>query len=148
MENYRHNVAHTIHVAVGVILNSQQQVLVARRAEHAEQGGLWEFPGGKIEATENSYQALCRELREELGITVITAEPLLQFGHDYSKYHVNLITWMVRKFSGQPLGLEGQPLKWVNIHELANLEFPAANQKIIAQLQCKLISLTVCRSKR
>lgn len=138
MENYRHNAAHTIHVAVGVILNPQQQVLVALRADNAEQGGLWEFPGGKIEATEDSYQALCRELREEVGITVETAEPLLQLRHDYHKYHVTLHTWMVTEFAGQPLGLQGQPLKWVNIHELANLKFPAANQEIIARLNCRL----------
>lgn len=132
MENYRSR--DSIHVAVGVIFNSDNQVLVALRSEDVDQGGLWEFPGGKIEPDEDSFQALCRELKEEVGIDVVEAEPLLQSFHDYKNYHVTLHTYVVSKFSGNPKGLLGQPLKWIDIAELSRLKFPDANQKIIDEL--------------
>lgn len=135
MENYRSNSSSdSVHVAVGVIFNPQKQVLVALRPIDADQGGLWEFPGGKIEPNENSLQALCRELKEEIGIDVITAKPLVQFSHDYKKYRVTLHAWIVAEFSGEPIGLQDQPLQWVSISELSCLKFPNANQQIINKL--------------
>jgi len=123
-----------IHVAVGVIFNPKNQVLVALRSKSSDQGGLWEFPGGKLEPSEDSYQALCRELKEEIGVDVIKAKPLLQLSHTYKEKQVTLHTWVVLAFAGEPSGLEGQPLRWVQLSELPQLPFPDANKKIIERL--------------
>ena len=120
-----------IHVAVGVIVNAAQEVLIAHRAQHLHQGGLWEFPGGKVETNEGVEQALKRELLEELNITVQNCAPLLEIAHDYGDKSVLLDVWLVREFSGKPQGLQGQPLQWVKPSELFGLEFPAANAPIV-----------------
>ena len=120
-----------LHVAVGVILDAQCRILITRRAAHSHQGGLWEFPGGKIETGESLVQALSRELLEELGIVITVAEPLLQIPHDYSDKSVLLDVCVVRGFSGQAQGLEGQPLRWVSAEELSSYPFPDANGPIV-----------------
>ena len=127
-----------VHVAVGVISDGADCILISRRAEHLHQGGLWEFPGGKVEADETVEQALRRELLEELAIEVIEQQPLLAIAHDYSDKSVLLDVWWVSVFSGEPQGREGQPLRWVNVSALHEIEFPAANQPIIAAIQRKL----------
>lgn len=127
-----------IHVAAAVILAADQRILIARRPEHKHQGGLWEFPGGKVEPDETVAAALHRELREELAISVQSAEPFLEVRHDYADKAVLLDVWWVRAFSGQPQGNEGQPLQWVTVAELINYAFPAANQPIIDALQLAL----------
>lgn len=127
-----------VHVAVGVVIDAEQRILVARRAEHLHQGGLWEFPGGKVEAGETVSDALRRELREELAIEVARAQPLLTVEHDYSDKAVLLDVWCVESFSGEPHGREGQPLRWVAAAELAGLAFPAANRPIVAAVQALL----------
>ncbi|CAG0995784.1 partial ADP-ribose pyrophosphatase, partial [Gammaproteobacteria bacterium] len=77
-----------LHVAVGVIRNGSGEVLVARRHERLHQGGLWEFPGGKVEPGETVEDALRRELREELSIGVESARPLIKIAHDYGDKRV------------------------------------------------------------
>ena len=129
-----------LHVAVGVVVNGAGQILITRRANDAHQGGLWEFPGGKVEATESVQRALARELHEELDIVVSCSEALLQVRHDYSDKSVLLDVWLVSAFTGEARGVEGQPLNWVARSELAGYEFPAANQPIIAAIQ----SLKLC----
>ena len=79
-----------VHVAAAVIRSTDGQVLISRRAEEQHQGGLWEFPGGKVEAGEQVEQALRRELQEELGIRVVRARPLIQVAHDYADKQVLL----------------------------------------------------------
>lgn len=124
-----------VHVAVGVILSSgKDSVLLARRAPDAHQGGLWEFPGGKLETGEDVLEALARELREELAIEVIDTEPLLCIEHDYSDKAVTLDVWLVTRFEGKPQACEDQPLRWNSISELEQLPFPEANRPIIAAL--------------
>ncbi len=122
-----------VRVAVGVICDSDQNILIARRPAHLHQGGLWEFPGGKIEAGESLSQALVRELREELGITVDpqACQRLVNIDHDYGDKAVRLEVCWVRSFEGEPEGREGQPLRWVPKSTLADYPFPAANQAII-----------------
>ncbi len=129
-------VCETIHVAAGVILGSGNEVLLALRPLHKHQGGLWEFPGGKVEAAEDVKTALARELHEELGITVHDSSPLLVTCHDYDDKRVMLDVWLVTAFSGQPAGREGQQIAWVGIPELDKLSFPAANEPIVSAL-CK-----------
>ncbi|MEL0038069.1 MAG: NUDIX domain-containing protein, partial [Halieaceae bacterium] len=71
-----------VHVAVGVLVDTEGRVLIARRAPTSHQGGLWEFPGGKVEAHETAIDALRRELTEELGVSVQSASPLMQVDHE------------------------------------------------------------------
>ncbi|WP_217475037.1 Nudix family hydrolase [Stutzerimonas stutzeri] len=121
-----------IHVAAAVIRSAEGLVLIAKRPLDKHQGGLWEFPGGKVEEGEAVEVALARELREELGIEVTTARPLIQVRHDYPDKHVLLDVWEVLAFSGEPHGAEGQPLAWVASEQLPTYRFPAANRPIVA----------------
>lgn len=123
-----------LHVAVGVILQ-QQQVLLAKRHASKHQGDRWEFPGGKLEQGESVLSALGRELQEEIGITVTSAEPLMQLSHDYPEREVLLDIYLVTAFAGEPHGAEGQPLLWVPIQQLNTLALPDANQPIVTRLQ-------------
>lgn len=124
--------AKLIHVAAAVILNTQGQILLARRPEDKHQGGLWEFPGGKVEPAEPVVEALARELDEELGIQITTARPLIQIPHHYPDKSVLLDVYEVSAFEGEAYGREGQPIAWVERAELAGYEFPAANKPIVA----------------
>ena len=120
-----------VHVAVGVIVNVDGKILIAKRALSAHQGGLWEFPGGKVDAGETVQQALIRELREELAIEVVTCEPLIQIRHHYSDKSVLLDVYKITQFNGEPRGNEGQPILWADAKQLHEFEFPAANHPII-----------------
>ena len=122
-----------IHGAAGVIISSNE-VLLALRPKDKHQGGLWEFPGGKVEAGELVTDALRRELLEELNIVVEHAEPLLVTEHDYGDKHVMLDVWTVHRFSGNPEGREGQQWRWVKIADLPRYQFPPANVAIVQVL--------------
>lgn len=124
-----------VHVAVGVILDADDRILITRRDNDAHQGGLWEFPGGKVEARETLQVAMARELREELGIDIGALSPLLEVRHDYGDKQVLLDVHIVRGFIGEPEGREGQPLKWVTVAELHQFDFPAANVPIVEAVQ-------------
>lgn len=126
-------VEQLLHVAVGVTVQNAT-VLIAKRLQHLHQGGLWEFPGGKVEPGESVYQALCRELNEELGIAVEAAEPLIEIRHDYPDRSVLLDVWQVTAFTGQPEGRQGQEFRWISLAELRNYRFPEANAPIIGAL--------------
>lgn len=121
-----------VHVAAAVIRDTSGKILIARRADTQHQGGLWEFPGGKVEDGEAVQAALARELEEELGIVVSAARPLIKVQHDYPDKQVLLDVWEVSAFSGEPHGVEGQPLAWVSARDLGDYAFPAANQPIVA----------------
>lgn len=126
-----------IHVAVGVI-ERNRQIFITRRPEHLHQGGKWEFPGGKIESGETLFQALTRELKEEVGIQCQSSEPLLLICHDYGDKQVKLDTHWVREFSGEPQGLEGQEGRWVSVDALESYEFPEANVAILHRVMTEL----------
>ena len=119
-----------IHVAVGLVLDNDR-VFVAQRDQNAHQGGLWEFPGGKVDAGETVEAALSRELNEELGIFVDYAQPVMQIKHDYTDKIVLLDVWQIARYRGEPSGCEGQPVKWLAINQLLPEQFPAANQAIV-----------------
>ena len=119
-----------IHVAVGLVLDDDR-VFVAQRNKNAHQGGLWEFPGGKVDAGETVEAALSRELNEELGIFIDYAEPVMQIKHDYTDKIVLLDVWQITRYRGEPSGCEGQPVKWLAINQLLAEQFPAANQAIV-----------------
>jgi 8-oxo-dGTP diphosphatase len=119
-----------LHVAVGVIRNAEGDVLIAKRAKQLHQGGLWEFPGGKVKPEETVQQALKRELFEELGIIVGEARPLIRVHHDYPDRQVLLDVWQVSDFQGEPYGKELQPVRWVKKESLKEYRFPKANLPI------------------
>lgn len=126
-----------VHVAVGVIVGrhgvsaeEQGAILIAKRPDKTHQGGLWEFPGGKVEQGETLFDALKRELKEELAIDITATEPLIKIRHDYGDKVVLLDVHKVTEFSGQPRGNEGQPIRWVTPSSLHEYEFPAANRPI------------------
>ena len=120
-----------VHVVAAVITNLKGEVLIAKRPDDKHQGGLWEFPGGKLEANETREQGLARELNEELGITVESYQPLIQVRHDYADKSVLLDVWRVSQFGGEAHGREGQAVEWVFPEAFDNYDFPAANQPII-----------------
>ena len=124
-----------IHVIAAVIRDAQNRILIAKRPDHVHLGGLWEFPGGKLESDEARFDGLVRELHEELGISVTEARPLLDIHHDYPDKSVRLDVWLVTDFEGEAHGAEGQPVRWVAASELDEYDFPAANAPIVRAAQ-------------
>lgn len=124
----------TVHVAVGIIVNDNNQILIAKRPKESHQGGLWEFPGGKVEADESVFDALVREFREEVDLIIQTAEPFMDIYHDYGDKAVRLDVLLCKQFSGFASGMEGQELEWVSLSEIHDYDFPKANKAIIDKL--------------
>ncbi|MEH6649351.1 MAG: Nudix family hydrolase [Motiliproteus sp.] len=123
-----------VQVAAAAIYGPDGRLLISRRQDHLHQGGLLEFPGGKVDPGETVCQALVRELEEELGITAVAFEPLIRIRHDYPDKRVLLDVWKVTSFQGQPHGREGQALYWLTEDQLLPEQFPAANRPIITAL--------------
>ncbi|MDQ5908872.1 MAG: 8-oxo-dGTP diphosphatase [Pseudomonadota bacterium] len=138
---------NVVHVAVGVLINADGAVLITRRPDHVHQGGLWEFPGGKVEEGESVITALQRELHEELGVTVLNAEPWLQIRHAYPDKTVLLDVWQVTAWQGEPHGREGQPLTWTLPTTLRTFAFPVADEPIIQALTSAEPMATKSRNK-
>ncbi|PFG09797.1 8-oxo-dGTPase [Marinobacter sp. LV10MA510-1] len=130
------SVLREVHVAVGVIIRDGR-VLIARRPEHAHQGGLLEFPGGKVEPGESVQQALVREIAEETGLRLIESalQPVIGIQHDYGDKRVFLDVWSTDTAAGEAHGREGQPIQWLLPQDLRDEDFPAANRPIIRALQ-------------
>lgn len=126
---------NVVHVAVGVVVNRDREVLVALRHKTQHQGGLWEFPGGKVIPGESVQQALKRELQEEVNIAVRECASLMKIHHDYGDKQVLLDVCYVNLFAGEARGREGQPVRWVSVPDLATLEFPAANKDIVVAVR-------------
>jgi len=120
-----------VHVAVGVVEDNSGRILIARRPLHLHQGGLWEFPGGKVDEGEDVITALHRELHEEVGIDIKQTQPLITITHDYGDKQVWLDVHRVISFQGDAHGREGQPVKWVAIDKLEDYDFPVANRGIL-----------------
>lgn len=123
-----------IAVAVGIVINAQGEVLIAKRLPHQHQGECWEFPGGKIEENESVEEAIKRELYEEVGLTIIHSEPWLEIEHDYHDRAVCLKVHKVTAFSGVAIGKEGQSIEWVKPEALLNFTWPQANEEIVKAL--------------
>lgn len=125
-----------LHVAAAAIFNEPgDKVLLALRPAHLHQGGLWEFPGGKVEHGEDALAALRRELREEVGITVTRARPLIRIPHTYPDKAVLLDVWRVDGYTGVAAAHEGQRLEWVAPDNLADKHYPAANLPVLTALR-------------
>ena len=124
-----------IHVAAGALSDAQGRILIAKRPERVHQGGLWEFPGGKLEPGETPSEGLARELFEELGVRIRSWRPLIRIHHDYGDRHVLLDVYRVDDYQGKPIGREGQPLAWVAPDAMDPVLFPAADRPIITALR-------------
>jgi A/G-specific adenine glycosylase len=122
-------------IGVGVIWNDQQQILIDRRPQSDLLGGLWEFPGGKIELGETIEACIRREIKEELGIEVTVGPHLITLDHAYTHFKVTLEVYYCTHLSGEPQALESDEIRWVSIQELEQFPFPKANVDIIKAIQ-------------
>lgn len=122
-------------VVAGIIRDAHGNVLLSKRPVKKHQGGLWEFPGGKVEPGETPAQALARELDEELGIHVTGSEPFMTIDHDYPDLSVRLMFRTVDDWHGEAHGKEQQPVKWFSQVQLTEVLFPEANKPVVTALQ-------------
>ena len=125
---------NTIQVVAGALYDAAGRVLIAQRPPGKALAGRWEFPGGKVHDGEGPYAALVRELREELGVEVQSAERLMRYAHAYPDRVVWLDMWVVGEWRGEPRSLDGQALKWVEPAQLAAEDILEADQPIVAAL--------------
>jgi 8-oxo-dGTP diphosphatase len=127
----------TVLVSAVALIDRDGRVLLAQRPAGKRMAGLWEFPGGKIETGETPEAALIRELGEELGID--TAEsclaPLTFASHSYDDFHLLMLVYVCRKWSGTPRPLEGGELAWVRASRLRDYDMPPADTPLIPVLQ-------------
>ena len=123
------------HIGVGVVWNEQHQILIDRRPQKGLLGGLWEFPGGKIEPDETVEDCIRRELQEELAIEVEVGDRLITINHTYTHFKVTLNVFHCRHLSGEPQPLECDEIRWVTVSELEQFPFPKANIQIIDALK-------------
>ncbi len=130
-----------IHVAVGVLIDETDCVLLARRQKGTHLEGCWEFPGGKVEAGETVEAALARELSEELGVEVGETSSLMTVSHDYGEKQVLLDVHRVLSWTGEPHGAEGQPIAWVSEDALDDYKIPEANVEIMVRVKSVLASV-------
>ena len=123
-----------VHVVAAVLRDARGRILLARRTAGRDLAGAWEFPGGKVEAGETALQALDRELDEELGIRVLSAEPLISVPQAYPGKRIVLDVHTVHAFDGTPRGRERQALAWAPLEKLSSYPMPPADRPVVAAL--------------
>ena len=122
-----------LHAAVAVI-ERRGTILICQRHNHDSFGGYWEFPGGKREPGESWERCLRRELREELGVAVRAVSHYGWMRHEFENGTVSFRVFRCAIARGTPRPLDAQAIRWVLPHELANYQFPPANQALIQRL--------------
>ena len=127
-------------VAACALVDTDARVLIAQRPAGRPMAGLWEFPGGKVEAGERPENTLIRELKEELGIIVDEAclAPLTFASHSYADFHLLMPLYVCRRWQGTVTALEGQTLAWVRPNRLQEYPMPPADEPLIAHLMTLL----------
>ena len=127
----------TLLVSAVALIDADGRVLLAQRPEGKSMAGLWEFPGGKVEAGETPEVALIRELQEELGIDTWESclAPLTFASHSYDDFHLLMPLFACRKWKGTPQPQEGQALKWVRANKLRDYPVPPADIPLIPILR-------------
>jgi 8-oxo-dGTP diphosphatase len=123
-------------VAACALIDSDKRVLIAQRPAGKPMAGLWEFPGGKIEAGETPEDTVSRELHEELGIRVTKPclAPLTFASHDYLEFHILLSLFICRRWEGRPVACEAQDIKWVRASRLRDFPMPPADEPLVSHL--------------
>ncbi len=126
----------TLLVVAAALVDDDGRVLIAQRPLDKQLGGLWEFPGGKVEAGETPELALIRELDEELGITVKQAclAPFVFASHTYESFHLLMPLFLIRRWEGEPEAREHTALKWVRPNDMRNFPMPPADAPLVAYL--------------
>ncbi len=126
----------TLLVVAAALVDSDGRVLIAQRPEGKQMAGLWEFPGGKVEAGERPEESLIRELNEELGIVVKEAclAPLTFASHTYPDFHLLMPLYVCRRWEGLVTPNEGQRLAWVRPNRLRDYPMPPADEPLVAHL--------------
>ena len=122
-------------MVAAAVVDPERRILIADRPPGKHMAGRWEFPGGKLAAHETEAAALARELREELGIEVLASRFVQRLTHSYSDRIVELSFWTVERYSGDPVALDGQRLKWVTADELAAADILEADRPFVAALR-------------
>jgi 8-oxo-dGTP diphosphatase len=132
--------SNLVLVAACALLDADGRVLIARRPAGKPMAGLWEFPGGKIDAGERPEQTLIRELHEELGIVVNEAclAPLTFASHAYADFHLLMPLYICRRWEGLVMPREGQELAWVRPNRLREFPMPPADLPLIPHLTALL----------
>ncbi len=127
---------YLIHVVAALIRHPDEvdKIFITQRKSGQHLENLWEFPGGKVEKGESPFHALKRELFEEVGIEVYSAQPFQSVHHRYPDKSILLDVWQVKSYSGQAHGRENQNCQWVSISELKNYEFPEADIPVLKAL--------------
>jgi 8-oxo-dGTP diphosphatase len=123
-------------VAACALIDADKRVLIAKRPAGKPMAGLWEFPGGKIEAGETPEDTVIRELYEELSVKVTKPclAPLTFTSHDYLEFHILLSLFVCRRWEGTPVPLEAQEIKWVRANRLRDYPMPPADEPLISHL--------------
>jgi len=122
-------------VSAGILCDARGRVLIAQRLDGGPLHGLWEFPGGKIAAGETVEQALFRELAEELGIEVLQCSSFMNLRHEYDDRTVSIEFFIVSDWNCEPVGREGQELRWVPLQSLDARELLPADGPVVVALQ-------------
>ncbi len=122
-------------IGVAVIVNDQGEILIDRRKQEGLLGGLWEFPGGKVEPNETIETCIQREIQEELGIEIGVGDRLIVVDHTYTHFRVTLNVHYCQHLSGEPQAIECDEVKWVTLDQLDQYPFPKANLQIIEALR-------------
>lgn len=127
----------TVHVAAACLIDSDGRILLAQRPEGKSMAGLWEFPGGKIEAGETPEYALMRELEEELGIETRPCcfTPIAYASHCYDNFHLSMPLFACRTWRGHIIPKENQTFKWVRTSELSDYPMPEADIPLVSILR-------------
>lgn len=130
------SVRRLLLVAAAALIDGEGRVLIAQRPAHKSLGGLWEFPGGKVELGESPEAALVRELREELSVTVDpkALEPFAFASHGYEDFHLLMPLYLVTEWRGTPTPLEAQALAWARPAELRAYPMPPADEPLVSEI--------------
>lgn len=132
-----------MQVAVAVIIDPENRILITRRSLQSSHGGFWEFPGGKLEQGEYALAALVREVKEEVGLDVLACDYLGEVRHKYKENQpISLLIYHVHEFDGQATCREAQmDMNWARLENLKDFQFPAANLEIIELIKQKIAGL-------
>jgi 8-oxo-dGTP diphosphatase len=127
-------------VAAAALVDQKGRVLIAQRPADKALGGLWEFPGGKLEPGESPEAALVRELEEELGVKAArdALEPFDFASHAYEEFDLLMPLYLLRTWQGEPSAVEAQALAWVHPQQLGEYPMPPADEPLVSRMIARL----------